>query len=508
MKTSLYALSAVCCLAFAASAQVKLQIPAKNPVGGPTPTPPGTSFLLVGGSDDCANASAADAISGLGAFAVTNVGATNGLPDATGCVNTQLDVWFFWTATATGSVDVALCGGATADTVLTVWPDNAAGACPTGTTAIVCNDDSCGLQSKVTFAATSGTSYFFQLGAFGAATTYTGTFTVANTPPPPVPPVNDDCAAPIALAGSVVQPFDNSLATTGTQGQAEALCFFFNQTAIYKDVWFTWVPTVSGTVTVSTCGLVTSTSADTKIAIYDGAGCPTAAAIACNDDAGTGIGTTACAAQGLASTQTFTAVCGQTYTIQLGQFSGAAATNLFGSMSITEDPLGVPCTPQPTAFCAGDNIDANVTTDCPCLNFGALGRGCASSFNASGAGMAATGSPALDNVSLNVDGVNATGNVIYMRGDVNNVVGLVFGDGVRCVDGVLRRRTKPIYAPGLASFPSPTDTVTLSNGWGVGNDTPPGSGITAYYMAYYRNAAAAFCPPETFNGTNGMSIVW
>ena len=57
-------------------------------------------------------------------------------------------------------------------------------------------------------------------------------------------------------------------------------------------------------------------------------------------------------------------------------------------------------------------------------------------------------------------------------------------------------------------FRSPTDTVTLSNGWGAGNDTPPTSGITAYYMAYYRNAAAAFCPPQTFNGTNAYRITW
>ncbi|MBI5362078.1 MAG: proprotein convertase P-domain-containing protein [Planctomycetes bacterium] len=167
------------------------------------------------------------------------------------------------------------------------------------------------------------------------------------------------------------------------------------------------------------------------------------------------------------------------------------------------------CSPAPfNAFCFGDNLDPLVTNTCPCGNFGAAGRGCASSFNANGARMSATGVVATDTVTLNVDGVNASGNCIFMRGDANNGVGTVFGDGVRCVDGVLRRRTKPIYAANVSSFPSPTDTVTLSNGWGVGNDTPPGSGITAYYMAYYRIAAAAFCPPETFNGTNGFVILW
>ena len=159
-------------------------------------------------------------------------------------------------------------------------------------------------------------------------------------------------------------------------------------------------------------------------------------------------------------------------------------------------------------FCFGDGVDPLVTNTCPCANFGAAGRGCASSFNAAGARMSASGTPALDDVSLDVDGVNAAGNVIFMRGDANNVVGTVFGDGVRCVDGVLRRRTKPIFPAGLASFPAQGDTVTLSNGWGAGNDTPPGSGITAHYMAYYRNAAAIFCPPETFNGTNAWRITW
>ncbi|MBK7877751.1 MAG: CHRD domain-containing protein [Planctomycetes bacterium] len=162
----------------------------------------------------------------------------------------------------------------------------------------------------------------------------------------------------------------------------------------------------------------------------------------------------------------------------------------------------------PEGFCFGDNLDPNVSPGCPCGNFGAAGRGCASSFNANGARMTGTGSVPADTFTLQVDGVNATGNVIFMRGDLDNVTGVVFGDGVRCVDGVLRRRTKTIFSPNVSSFPLPTDTVTLSNGWGIGNDTPPGSGITAYYMAYYRNAAAAFCPPETFNGTNGFKITW
>ena len=35
-----------------------------------------------------------------------------------------------------------------------------------------------------------------------------------------------------------------------------------------------------------------------------------------------------------------------------------------------------------------------------------------------------------------------------------------------------------------------------------------GSGVTRIYTGFYRNAAAAFCPPATFNGSNGIRIVW
>ena len=49
----------------------------------------------------------------------------------------------------------------------------------------------------------------------------------------------------------------------------------------YSIIDMFWGPTTtSGQVEVSTCGLMTLGS-DTRIAIYDGAGCPTASAIAC-----------------------------------------------------------------------------------------------------------------------------------------------------------------------------------------------------------------------------------
>lgn len=35
----------------------------------------------------------------------------------------------------------------------------------------------------------------------------------------------------------------------------------------------------------------------------------------------------------------------------------------------------------------------------------------------------------------------------------------------------------------------------------------PGSGLTSFYQAYYRDAAS-YCTTATFNVTNGLSLTW
>src|SRR5262249_2698995 len=107
-----------------------------------------------------------------------------------------------------------------------------------------------------------------------------------------------------------------------------------------------------------------------------------------------------------------------------------------------------------------------------------------------------------DDVVLVGVGMPATASCIYLQGD--DVADLPFGDGVRCVGGnLLRLRTRDNVG-GASTFPDSTDTITLSQRGGV----TPGSGQRRYYQTYYRNAAASFCPPETFNVTNGVLIDW
>jgi hypothetical protein len=193
---------------------------------------------------------------------------------------------------------MSVCGGATIDSKIAAY---AGSGCP-NSAALACNDDTCGLQSQIEFAVVAGQTYTLQLGNYPGAMQGSGTFTLGIVSP-------DECATPTPISGTGTFAFDNTAATTGTQGQTEAACLFFGTPGITNDIWFSWTGTATGTATLSLCGGATM---DSKVAVYDGTGCPTAAAIACNDDS--------C---GLQSQVTFAAVLGQAYTIQLGNYPSA-----------------------------------------------------------------------------------------------------------------------------------------------------------------------------------------
>jgi hypothetical protein len=122
--------------------------------------------------------------------------------------------------------------------------------------------------------------------------------------------------------------------------------------------------------------------------------------------------------------------------------------------------------------------------------------------NPAGANLAASGFPPTDDVVLHGSGMPATVACVYLQGTLLDDV--VFGDGVRCTGGTLLRLRTKVNAGGASSFPDSTDTITLSARGGVS----VGSGVRRYYQTYYRNAAPLFCPPETFNVTNGWKIDW
>lgn len=156
-----------------------------------------------------------------------------------------------------------------------------------------------------------------------------------------------------------------------------------------------------------------------------------------------------------------------------------------------------------TSFCAGDGLDPNVTTPCPCANFGASGNGCANSVHATGANLSASGNTNPDTVVLSASGMPGPVTAIYLKGNLSNGVGVLFGDGVRCVDGALIRLGTEVNVGGASAYPSGAQASVSVRG-----QTPPGSGLVGYYQTYYRNSSVGFCPPETFNVSNGYTITW
>jgi hypothetical protein len=138
-------------------------------------------------------------------------------------------------------------------------------------------------------------------------------------------PPNDNCSSATAISGFQTFTFDNTLATQ--DGVGNATCNLFGTNQIDKDVWFCWTAAQAGPVQLTTCSL---TSIDTKIAVYDGCGCPEGAGIlACSDDN--------CGTQ---TTVSWSALIGHSYLIRLGVFPGAAGGT--GSFTIQSGILAGP----------------------------------------------------------------------------------------------------------------------------------------------------------------------
>jgi hypothetical protein len=253
-------------------------------------------------------------ISGDGAYAYDTTGATQ---SAGQCYTVRNDVWFRYTATSDGDVTFDTCG-VSYDTKLAVMDDDCAALANCSG-----NDDACGLQSSVTvFGVTTGDVLLVSVGAYSTSGSGPGDLNV-STASACVPPGNDSCMTPDVITDGSY-PFDLTCTTTGTPGQANLECDFFGTMNIHNDIWYEYTSAVNGVLVATTCG----SSIDTKIAIYDGAGCGTGTVLACNDDD--------C---GLQSTVFCTVSVGQTVTIQVGTFSASGGGP--GVLTVVSQDLGL-----------------------------------------------------------------------------------------------------------------------------------------------------------------------
>ena len=102
-----------------------------------------------------------------GAHYFGTVGAATDGPAEAGCFpgdpQIHADVWFRYTASCTGPATIDLCDSNYDSKVAVYFGAN----CPTvGGTALACNDDACGLQSRVSFPVSAGVTYLIRIGGY------------------------------------------------------------------------------------------------------------------------------------------------------------------------------------------------------------------------------------------------------------------------------------------------------------------------------------------------------
>ena len=155
--------------------------------------------------------------------------------------------------------------------------------------------------------------------------------------------------------------------------------------------------------------------------------------------------------------------------------------------------------------------DGTLATQCPCANSGSFGRGCRNSIpTAQGALLTGSGGISPDTIVLTASSVRPGLLCILLQGNFLNGAGFVFGDGVRCVAGSLKRINSH-FASADASFtyPRPGDPSISSRSATLGDSITPGT--DRWYQVWYRDGAPTFCPPPqggTSNVTSGLVVHW
>ena len=209
---------------------------------------------------------------------------------------------YTYTPTVTGNytLEVTSSTGAYIDYF---WKLASGGCSSSGWT---CIDDISTTGIYGSMAWTAGVPVLILLDAEGTASV-SHTFRI-NCPTPP--PANDNCASATSISAL---PFTSAVVSNAFATDDNSLLSACD--GPYKNVWWTYTPTLCGPVTVATCP---GSNFDTEIAVFSGS-CGALVNVGCNDDAGP-------VCSGLSSSVTFNAVAGTTYFITGGSYFSSAPT--------------------------------------------------------------------------------------------------------------------------------------------------------------------------------------
>ena len=168
----------------------------------------------------------------------------------------------------------------------------------------------------------------------------------------------------------------------------------------------------------------------------------------------------------------------------------------------------------PQAFENGVSVcdpGVNGVRGCPCSNPPAgPGLGCNNSSNTGGAHVRATGASRLsaDGLKLVTSGQRPSAASIVLQGTGLSPNGNNFGQGVRCVTGMLKRMYIKNAVAGSITVPVGTDPSVSARSAAMGD--PISAGTHRYYGVYYRDPIMlGGCPSiNGYNITQQLDVTW
>ena len=216
--------------------------------------------------------------------------------DGPGHFFTSPNLWYRYTAGSTGNVTVSLLLSEF-DTALVVYDGD--DCYPKLEDIIERNDDFGGfLQSQITFQATAGHDYLFEVSGYDSDEVGEGVLTIDSGASPPPSGSNDDLPFPKAVGDVTNMPFD----TSSAEQDGPHHCMYS------PNLWYCYTASCTGKATVSLAG----SSFDTMLAVYKECGpdLDFGDMIQCNDDSG----------GSRQSEVVFDAIVGNQYLIEVGGY--------------------------------------------------------------------------------------------------------------------------------------------------------------------------------------------
>jgi hypothetical protein len=150
---------------------------------------------------------------------------------------------------------------------------------------------------------------------------------------------------------------------------------------------------------------------------------------------------------------------------------------------------------------------------CPCANPpSGAGRGCDNSAGTGGASLGAMGGAYLssDSLQFTTSGEKPTATSVLLQGTSAAAAGAVYGQGVRCVGGTLKRLFTKSAINGSITAPDflvDSDTVSVRS---AAKGNPISAGESRWYLVFYRDPIVlGGCPAaSTFNATQTGLVSW